>query len=157
MSTRGPAAAPAGRPLAFTAVVTVLCVHYASLAAVYLVDPGFAVRQFSDTNQRLGGVPFAPPDVAPWRYATVCAMATLTLMLALVLLDPARNRPLVVPVVFFKALNAVLWFWFVATNDGMPVFLLAGVVDAAVVALLLWVTRLPAPAGAAVGEAATVT
>lgn len=132
----------------FRIVYAVLALHFASLAVTYLVDPGFAVRQFSAVNEALGGVPFAPPEVTAWRYATVCGMATVALMTFLMLVDLRRNYPLLVPACFFKVLNAVLWFWYSATNDGLPVFVAAGVFDLLVVALMVWVARRAAGAGA---------
>ena len=118
-----------------------LTLHFASLAVTYLVDPGFAVRQFSVANEWLGGVEFAPPEVTAWRYATVCGMATLAVMAFLMLVDLRRNYPLLLPVGFFKVLNAVLWFWYSATNADLPVFVAAGVYDLLVAALMVWVAR----------------
>jgi len=129
------------RQRTFEIVFALLTLHFASLAVTYLVDPGFAVRQFSRANERLGGVKFAPPDVTAWRYATVCGMATLALMTLLMLVDLDRNYPLLVPAAFFKVLNAVLWFWYSATNRDLPVFLVAGIYDLLVVALMVWAAR----------------
>jgi hypothetical protein len=125
----------------FQIVYAVLALHFASLALTYLIDPGFAVRQFSSVNEKLGGVPFAPPEVTAWRYATVCGMATIALMTFLMLVDLRKNYPLLVPAAFFKLLNAVLWFWYSANNDGLPVFVVAGVFDLLVVAVMVWAAR----------------
>jgi hypothetical protein len=79
------------RQLTFVVVFAVLTLHFASLAIVYLVDPDFAVRQFSRVNRWLGGVRFEPPEVTAWRYATVCGMATLAFMTFLLLMDLGRT------------------------------------------------------------------
>jgi hypothetical protein len=126
---------------AFSVVYFLLTVHFASLALTYLIAPGFAVRQFSRVNEWLGGAPFAPPEVTAWRYATVCGMATLALMAGLMLVDLRRNYPLLIPTAFFKVVNAVLWFWYSATNSDLPVFVVAGVFDLLVVTVMIWVGR----------------
>lgn len=125
----------------FEVVFVLLTLHFASLAVTYLVAPGFAVRQFSMANEWLGGVEFAPPGVTAWRYATVCGMATLAVMTLLVLVDVRRNYPLLVPAAFFKVLNAALWFWYSATNSDLPVFVVAGVFDLFIVAVMVGVAR----------------
>lgn len=129
------------RQRTFEVVFTLLTLHFASLAVTYLVDPGSAVRQFSSANKWLGGVRFAPPEVTAWRYATVCGMASLAVMTFLMLVDLRRNYPLLVPAAFFKVLNAVLWFWYSATNNDLPVFVAAGVFDLLIVAVMVWVAR----------------
>jgi hypothetical protein len=125
----------------FTVVFALLTLHFASLAAIYLLTPDFAVRQFSRVNEWLGGVEFAPPDVTAWRYATVCGIATLAVMTVLMLVDLRRNYPLIVPAAFFKAFNAALWFWYSATNSDLPVFVMAGIFDLIVVAVMVGVAR----------------
>lgn len=125
----------------FEVVFVLLTLHFASLAVTYLVAPGFAVGQFSMANEWLGGVEFAPPEVTAWRYATVCGVATLAVMTLLMLVDLGRNYPLLVPAAFFKFLNAVLWFWYSATTSGVPVFVVAGVFDLLIVALMVWAAR----------------
>ena len=125
----------------FRVVYTLLTLHFASLAAVYLVDPEFAVRQFSRVNTWLGGVEFAPPEVTAWRYATVCGMATLALMTFMMTVDLRRNSSMLVPVAFFKVLNAALWFWYTATNTDLRVFAVAGVYDLLVVVVMIWLAR----------------
>ena len=134
-----PSSRTAGRT--FSVVYLLLTIHFASLALTYLVAPGFAVRQFSRVNEWLGGAPFAPPEVTAWRYATVCGMATLALMAGLMLVDLRRNYPLLIPTAFFKVVNAVLWFWYSATNPDLPVFVAAGVFDLLVVTVMIWVAR----------------
>jgi hypothetical protein len=129
------------RQRTFQVVFALLTVHFASLALIYLVDPGFAVRIFATVNEHLGGVNFSPPDVVAWRYGTVCGMATLSLMTLLLVMDGQRNRPLLAPAAFFKVLNAALWFWYWATTPNLPVFLCAGVFDLTVVALMAWAAR----------------
>jgi hypothetical protein len=126
---------------AFEAVFIVLTLHFASLAVVYLVAPEFAVSMFSKVNQWLGGVRFDPPEVTAWRYATVCGMATLAVMTLMMAVDLPRNYPLLVPSAFFKLLNAALWFWYVARNDHLPVFIAAGIFDILVVALMVTMAR----------------
>ena len=69
-------------------------------------------------------------------------MATLALMTLLMLIDLRRNYPLIVPTAFFKVLNAVLWFWYSATNRGVPVFVAAGIFDLLVVGVMVWAARL---------------
>jgi hypothetical protein len=133
------------RQLTFVVVFAVLTLHFASLAIVYLVDPDFAVRQFSRVNRWLGGVRFEPPEVTAWRYATVCGMATLAFMTFLLLMDLGKNFPLLAAAAFFKILNAVLWFWYSATNHGLPVFLAAGIFDLCIVAIMISVARWARP------------
>jgi len=125
----------------FRAVYAVLTIHFASLGIVYLVDPDRAVRSFSRVNEALGGVVLAPPDVAPWRYATVCGMTTLAVMTLLMVIRPRRYAALLWPAAWFKGLNALLWFWYAASNESMPVFVLAGAVDLVVVAVMVVVAR----------------
>jgi hypothetical protein len=129
------------RPRTFEVVYTLLTLHFASLAVTYLVDPDSAVRQFSRANKWLGGERFAPPEVTAWRYATVCGMSTLAVMTFLMLVDLRQNYPLLVPAAFFKILNAVLWFWYSATNRDLPVFVAAGVFDLIIVIIMVWVAR----------------
>lgn len=124
----------------FQVVYAILVVHFGSLAVTYLVDPGSAVRGFSWANQRLGGVPISPPDVAPWRLATAVGMATLTLMCLLLLVDLRRNHPILLPAAFFKGFNALLWFGYYR-DSRLPVFLLAGIIDVAIVAIMLVTAR----------------
>jgi hypothetical protein len=125
----------------FRITFALLTLHYGSLGLTYLVDPGQAVRAFSSVNEALGGVAFAPPDVAPWRFATVCGVTTLAVMTALLLVDLRRNYALVWPTTWFKGLNAALWFWYSGTTDGMPVFALAGVLDVLIVTVMILVAR----------------
>jgi hypothetical protein len=125
----------------FEVVFALLTLHFASLAVTYLVDPDYAVRQFSRANKWLGGAAFAPPEVTAWRYATICGMSTLAVMTFMMLVDLRRNYPLLVPASFFKILNAVLWFWYSATNRDLPVFVAAGIFDLAIVAIMVWVAR----------------
>lgn len=136
-------ALPSSRPgqRSFEVVFGLLTLHFASLAVTYLVAPESAVGQFSMANEWLGGVKFAPPEVTAWRYATVCGMATLAVMTFLMLVDVRRNFPLLGPAAFFKFLNAVLWFWYSATNSDVPVFVAAGVFDLVIVAVMVGVAR----------------
>ncbi|HEY7134206.1 MAG TPA: hypothetical protein VIB48_03995 [Acidimicrobiia bacterium] len=117
--------APAYR--VFQVVYALLTVQFAVLGVSYLADPGGAVHTFSTWNQHLGGIRLLAPDVPPWRYATAVGMTTLALMCLMALLDLRRNHPVVAPAAFFKAYNAVLWFWY--ANHRMPVFVAAGVLD----------------------------
>ena len=119
----------------FQVLYALFTVQFAVLGVSYLADPDRAVHTFSTWNQRLGGVPLLPPDVPPWRYATAVGMTTLALMCLMALLDLRRNHPVVVPAAFFKAYNAVLWFWY--ADHRMPVFFAAGVLDAVEVVVMV--------------------
>jgi hypothetical protein len=130
-------------------VYALLAVFYGGLGVSYLADPGRAVRTFSRLNQLLGGGPLPNIDVPPWRYVTAAGMTTLALMCLMVVVDLRRNHPVILPAVFFKALNAVLWFVWFGQSD-LPVFLAAGILDVILVVLMVVVAhrahpRLAAP------------
>jgi hypothetical protein len=140
--TRGTDIAPAVPAMrTFRVTFALLTVHFLSLGVLYLVDPAQAVRGFATLNEALGGVPFAPPDVAPWRFATVCGMTSLAVMTLLLTVDLRRNLPLLWPLAWFKGLNAALWFWYAGTTPGMPVFVVAGLIDVVVVASMVVIAR----------------
>ena len=127
-------------PTTFNLVYLGLTLFYGGLAVSYLFDSARSVKHFSQLDELLGGPSIPNVDVPPWRYATVMGMATLALMCLLLLIDLRRNYPLLAPAVFFKALNAILWFVYWRQSD-LPVFLFAGFVDIGLVALMVVVAR----------------
>jgi hypothetical protein len=124
----------------FTVTYAALTVFYGGLGFSYLFDSARSVKHFSQLDELLGGAKIPNVDVAPWRYATVMGMLTLGLMCLMLLIDLRRNYPLLVPAVFFKAVNAVLWFVYWRQSD-LPVFLFAGLVDVGLVVLMIVVAR----------------
>jgi hypothetical protein len=119
------------RPQTFQIVFALLTLEFAGLGISYLADPAAAVRGFSRWNQVLGGIPLVGPDVAPWRYVTAIGMITVGLMCAMLLVDLGRNYTMIVPVAFFKTVNAVLWVWYAARYGAgnLPVFYAAAAFD----------------------------
>jgi hypothetical protein len=128
---------------AFRVVFALLTIEFAGLGISYLAGPGSAVRAFSRWNQILGGIKLVSPDVPPWRYVTAIGMVTVALMCAMLLADLRRNWPVLTPAAFFKAFNAVLWFWFAARHGHghLPVFYAAGVFDCLQVLVMIAVAR----------------
>jgi hypothetical protein len=143
MSIQAPARARTrarSSPSTFQVVYALLTVFYGGLGASYLFDSAHAVRNFSRLNEFLGGVAIPNVNVPPWRYVTVIGMTTLALMCLMLLVDLRRNYPVLIPAVFFKAFNAVLWFVYYGQTD-LPVFLFAGFVDVILVAVMVAVAR----------------
>lgn len=124
----------------FTVTYAALTLFYGGLGFSYLFDSARSVKHFSQLDELLGGAAIPNVDVPPWRYAAVMGMTTLALMCLMMLIDLRRNYPLLVPAVFFKALNAVLWFVYWRQSD-LPVFLFAGFVDIGLVVLMVVVGR----------------
>jgi hypothetical protein len=69
------------------------------------------------------------------------------------LVDPVRHAAVLWPAASFKGLNAMFWFWYATTTDGMPVFAVAGAFDVAVVSLMIVLVR---RAGNAAGQQSPV-
>jgi hypothetical protein len=127
-------------PSTFQVVFALLTVFYGGLGVSYLFDSAHSVRNFSRLNQFFGGTAIPNVNVPPWRYVTVIGMTTLALMCLMLLVDLRRNYPVLIPAVFFKAFNSVLWFVYYA-QTGLPVFLFAAFVDIGLVALMVVVGR----------------
>lgn len=134
-----PAPGKARHQGAFRVVFALLTAEFAGLGIAYLAGPGSAVREFSRWNQILGGIKLVSPDVPPWRYVTAVGMVTVALMCAMLLAGLRRNWPVLTPAAFFKAFNAVLWFWFAARygHGQLPVFYAAGMFDCVQVAVMV--------------------
>jgi hypothetical protein len=124
----------------FTLVYAGLTLFYGGLGVSYLFDSARSVKHFSQLDELLGGAKIPNVDVPPWRYAAVMGMLTLALMCLMLMLDLRRNYPLLVPAVFFKGVNAVLWFVYWRQSH-LPVFLFAGLVDIGLITLMIVVAR----------------
>ena len=140
----------------FRVVLALLTLEYTGLGVFYLADPAGADRGLPHANQVLGGIPLLAPDVPVWRYATAAALIAAGLMCAMLLADLRRNLPVLLPLAFFKAFDATLWFWFSARHGHgqLPVGYAAGTLDWVQVLALIVVTlrahaRLVRPGGTA--------
>jgi hypothetical protein len=127
-------------PIGFQIVYAALTIFYGTLGVSYLVNPAGSVGNFSRLDKLLGGPTIPNVDVPPWRYVTVIGMTNLALMCLMLMADLRRNYPLLVPAVFFKAFNAVLWFVYYGQTK-LPVFLFAAFVDVGLVVVMVEVAR----------------
>ncbi len=112
----------------FVTVYATLTALYLGLGTWYLADPAGVLRGVSSLDRQVGGPSITAPDVAPWRYGTALGVLTLAILCLLVLIDLRRHLAVVVPLIFFKAGNAVLWFHYYGTTH-LPAFRSLGFFD----------------------------
>ena len=115
----------------FQLVFTALKLNFMAPAVSYALFPEVAVAQYVRANQILGGAayPFNELDSHFWRILAAANVMTLGFMCLLLQVNVRRFFPVLWPLVFMKALAALLWLGHAAARPDIPVFWGAGLLD----------------------------
>lgn len=134
------------RVLAFRIAYSILAANFLIPSLLYAVSPGTAIESFARLGTFLGGGEYPWSEESRFWYVLGTGnVATLGFCCVLVLYDPVRFRPVVVPLVFLKGCSVVGFF--VAWIDSRyPAFLVASLFDLATCAAFVYFAR-GAPAG----------
>jgi hypothetical protein len=124
----------------FQIVFTLLTLNFFIPSLSYLFAPGTAMAQFSHMNQVLGGPPYLQPETQShfWRYLGIANVLTLAFACALLQWNLRRFYAALWPLTFLKSTAATLWLAGFLSNDGVPVFLGASILDYATSAAFVY-------------------
>jgi hypothetical protein len=125
---------------AFRVVYAFLALNFILPTLSYAVTPAVAMAAFGQLNAILGGGELPLEQSVFWWVLGVGNVGTLGFCCLLVLSDLKRWHPAVVPLVFLKGIDAVMW-GVAAAMYGEPAYLAAFLLDIGTCWALWWFPR----------------
>lgn len=95
----------------FQIVFTLLTLNFIIPAISYSFFPDAAIKQFSELSRYMGNGPYTIPENMSriWRYLAAANVMTLGVMCLLLQINLKKFYPILIPLVFLKSYNAILY------------------------------------------------